>query len=1174
MMLSDVCASEFLSGDRSRGSQLAMQRSVRLTSVGSTGALAIADGSCGEEYVVGVDFSDTQNGRLGVTCDCMRYDGGDPCKHLWAMMKTIDASYDVIAQSPKRLQLFDIDASVLDTGDPLNQRQTNRASAQRSAKEEKRSANEERRLRILEAVRASVNRRDAPTAAQPIAAASIQNQSTGKTATTWKESIRSLGSVSPTSGHLESHGIPREVFAESIVQQQHWFVLSLADRMNEQAFNVQVFESKRKKDGQWGTPVACTIAPSRLPASMTHDERAAFATLQPGEDSGQGNYYNPYRPPTFGQFTVHPSRLDESLEVLHTTGRFAWKLGVGKRFEDARRIDDVDTGSAWQFELAINASPENAKSLVVVAGLKRDGKTIPIRSVMLASDLGCALVELPKQERERECDSDDSSPRVGVIKIHAAQASTIRGWQRVGKVTIPGRSIHTLLTELSANHGSFDLRIDPSIDVAHRLGVPLPQCLLKQREKGTASFNAQLLVRYDDRQIAFDDSVQWWFDRRDKSIVRRDRSAEAEFLNAIDVDHFDLLETFDDVEMRIPKSKFIGMVERLQSVGWEVLAEGVALRIATDFDIAISSGIDWFDLHAAANFDGVDVGLPELLAALRKGDNTILLDDGTLGMLPEEWLKRFAGLCDSGEATDDGLRFKRTQALLLDAMLADHQGVQNDRSFTDFCQKLKSFEGVQAVPAPETFTGKLREYQEIGLGWFGFLQDFGFGGCLADDMGLGKTIQVLALLESRRNRRVPKGQIRKPSIAVVPKSLVFNWIDEAKRFTPDLRVLNHTGLDRHEQLKTATRSLAKNKANAFDLIVTTYGTLRNDAETFSKMEFDYAILDEAQAIKNPKSQSAKAARLLRGDHRLAMTGTPVENHLGDLWSLFDFLNPGMLGGAPKTATLDNDEDRKRIEHVSQSLRPFILRRTKQQVLTELPDKTEQTLVCEMSKPQRKIYDEVREHYRLHLSKKVEELGLKRAKIHVLEALLRLRQVACDPRLVDKKSKVTGAKIENLMQNLTELIDEGHKVLVFSQFTQLLALIRSEVNDRDWDHEYLDGKTRKRDACVKRFQEDDTCQLFLISLKAGGNGLNLTAADYVFILDPWWNPAVEAQAIDRAHRMGQSKSVMAYRMICSNTVEEKIITMQQSKRDLADAIISQDKSLISGLTADDLQQLLA
>jgi SNF2 family DNA or RNA helicase len=316
---------------------------------------------------------------------------------------------------------------------------------------------------------------------------------------------------------------------------------------------------------------------------------------------------------------------------------------------------------------------------------------------------------------------------------------------------------------------------------------------------------------------------------------------------------------------------------------------------------------------------------------------------------------------------------------------------------------------------------------------------------------------------------------------------------------------------------------------------------------------------------------------LVADHRLAMTGTPVENHLGELWSLFEYLNPGMLGRSAAFAnfTGGDAQENGQTALLAQALRPFMLRRTKEQVLTELPRKTEQTLYCEMSPAERKDYNRLRDYYRANLSDRVKELGLKRAKIHVLEALLRMRQAACHPGLLDKARRGDSSpKLEALVEQLREVTAEGHKALVFSQFTSLLAIVRENLDREGMTYEYLDGKTRKRGERVKRFQEDADCPLFLISLKAGGHGLNLTAADYVFILDPWWNPAVEAQAIDRAHRIGQTRSVFAYRLICRDTIEDKIVELQRSKRNLADAIVSADNSLISSLTAEDLSLLLS
>jgi SNF2 family DNA or RNA helicase len=439
-------------------------------------------------------------------------------------------------------------------------------------------------------------------------------------------------------------------------------------------------------------------------------------------------------------------------------------------------------------------------------------------------------------------------------------------------------------------------------------------------------------------------------------------------------------------------------------------------------------------------------------------------------------------------------------------------------------------------------------------------------------MGLGKTVMVLAFLEGRREereRRAPDDPTRPgPSLAVVPRSLVFNWKQEAARFTPKLRVLDHTG---------AGRLAPGAHFDDHDLVLTTYGTLRRDAAAFAETRFDCAILDEAQAIKNAGTDSARAARLLRADHRMALSGTPVENHLGELWSLFEFLNPGMLGAATAFraeggALRDPDEPTRRL--LARALRPFVLRRTKEQVAPDLPPRVEQTLYCELEPVQRRLYDELRQHYRQTLLGRAPE-DFNRAKIQVLEALLRLRQAACHPGLIDRERVgEPSAKLEALLPQLAEVVSEGHKALVFSQFTSLLAIVRQRLVRAGITHEYLDGKTQDRAARVDRFQADAGCPVFLISLRAGGLGLNLTSADYVFLLDPWWNPAVEAQAIDRAHRIGQSRQVFAYRLIARDTVEEKILELQQTKRSLADAIIGADNSLIRSLTREDLELLLS
>ena len=698
------------------------------------------------------------------------------------------------------------------------------------------------------------------------------------------------------------------------------------------------------------------------------------------------------------------------------------------------------------------------------------------------------------------------------------------------------------------------------------------------------------------------------------TLLRRDGQREAMHLAELQALGFrEETSYFNNVrDIRLPLNKLPKAVGELTRRGWTVEADGKLYRSAGQVTVAVSSGIDWFELHGDVTFDGgLRASLPQLLSALRKGESVVRLDDGTYGLLPEEWLKKYAGLAGLGETDGDSIKFSNRQIGFLDALLSALPEARADETFSRARDELMRFGGVQAIQPPDTFIGVLRQYQMEGLGWMAFLRKFGFGGILADDMGLGKTVQVLALLEARRREAVAnaaggdasaKSQaadgaggngeeagngklpdpttppphhpatpvpLHAPSLVVAPRSLVFNWKAEAEKFSPALRVLDHTAVDR-------VRS-ADHFRN-FDLILTTYGTLRRDMSYFKDIRFDYAILDEAQAIKNASSESAKAARLIQADHRLALSGTPVQNHLGELWSLFDYLNPGMMGGVGVFRDLSADsanKDATARELLARSLRPFILRRTKEQVAKDLPEKLEQTLICELDKDQRKLYDELRDHYRTSLLDRVAKEGMNKAKIMVLEALLRLRQAACHPGLIDKtRSAEPSAKLEVLMDHLAELVAEGHKVLVFSQFTTLLGIVRQRLDKDGTVYEYLDGRTKDRQERVERFQTDEACKLFLISLKAGGVGLNLTAAEYVFLLDPWWNPAVEAQAIDRAHRIGQTRRVFAYRLIAKDTVEEKVIQLQQSKKDLADAIINADNSLIRGLSREDLEMLLS
>ncbi|MCU0865944.1 MAG: DEAD/DEAH box helicase, partial [Planctomycetes bacterium] len=622
--------------------------------------------------------------------------------------------------------------------------------------------------------------------------------------------------------------------------------------------------------------------------------------------------------------------------------------------------------------------------------------------------------------------------------------------------------------------------------------------------------------------------------------------------------------------MLVPPTRLAAVVQQLGAAGIRVQVDQHTLRTSRGTSLRIRTEIDWFELDGAVQFaGGAEVPLGAALAAIERGDHTLQLADGSHAMLPVAELQALRQVSQLGERRGSGLRLRHSQTLLLDALLAGRDRVTAtiDDGFRRLRDRLLPDGGVQPRGAPATFQGTLRPYQELGLGWLHFLRDLGLGGCLADDMGLGKTVQVLALLLDVHAAPGPR-----PSLLVVPLSLLDNWRREAERFAPSLRLLDFHGDDRWQRL-------GADGFAPFDVVVTTYGTLRSDAAQFEAraQHFEYAILDEAQAIENPASVTSKAVRLLRAEHRLALTGTPVMNHLGELWALFEFLSPGLLG---KSATfrqlLAAKTERGEgldLQLLHRALAPFLLRRTKAAVLPDLPPKQEQAIWCELEGSQLQTYTRLRTRYQKALLSGDRQLG-PQERFQVLEALLRLRQAACHEGLLHEDRRGASAKFDALLPMLHELAQSGHKALVFSQFTELLGLLRQQLEQQGLQHEYLDGQTRERQARVDRFQQDGTCPLFLISLKAGGFGLNLTAADYVFLLDPWWNPAAEAQASDRAHRLGQTRPVTVYRLVCKGTVEEKVLELQAQKKELAAAVLGADQSLLAKLTRDDLAALLS
>lgn len=587
--------------------------------------------------------------------------------------------------------------------------------------------------------------------------------------------------------------------------------------------------------------------------------------------------------------------------------------------------------------------------------------------------------------------------------------------------------------------------------------------------------------------------------------------------------------------------------------------------------VRISSGVDWFDAKITVAFGNQSVMISDIKKALQEKRTTVQLNDGTLGILPEEWMRKYALLFKVGAGTADAdkLRLTKYQFGVIDELYDQRNDEEIEIQLEEKFLRLRNFKKVEEVDIPTTLQATLRPYQQSGFHWLNFLNTTGMGGILADDMGLGKTVQALTTLA----HFAEKNDGKLLALVVCPTTLLYNWENEIQKFTPHMTHFTHHG---------TSRTRLAEELRKYNIVLTTYGTLRSDIIMFQTLKFDYVVLDESQAIKNPTSKVAKAACLLNSEHRICMSGTPLQNNTFDLYSQMNFLNPGLLGSAEffrnEFATpIDKFGEVENKQHLRKLLYPFILRRTKEQVAQDLPEKTEMVLFCEMDKEQRRIYDAYRNEFRQKVLGSIDNVGVERSTLTILQGLMKLRQICDSPAILNEEEKYPNisTKLDEIGRELEENISD-HKVLIFSQFLGMLSLIKEKLVNLGVEHEYFDGSTslNNRKSAIENFQNNPNCRVFLISLKAGGVGLNLTAADYVYIVDPWWNPAVEQQAIDRAHRIGQTRKIFAYRMICRDTVEDKIIQLQERKRLLAKELISDDTGFVKNLTRDDIEYLFS
>lgn len=616
---------------------------------------------------------------------------------------------------------------------------------------------------------------------------------------------------------------------------------------------------------------------------------------------------------------------------------------------------------------------------------------------------------------------------------------------------------------------------------------------------------------------------------------------------------------------------FLSVFEKWQAqeitiMGFKELKGNRINQHKVKISIAVNSGLNWFDSDFEVKFGKEKVSLKAIQRSIRNNSKFVKLGDGTLGILPQEWIDKFTAYFNAGEVEENSIRTPKVNFQEI-ADLYETEVLSNTvkMELSAYQLKISSFKNIEAVTVPTALQGTLRDYQKEGLNWLNFLDEFGFGGCLADDMGLGKTIQVIAFILTQR------GKVEQnTNLIVVPTSLLFNWQAEIAKFAPDLKIHTIYGADR---LK------GTDEFNGYEVILTSYGTLMYDIAWLKKYAFNYIFLDESQTIKNPESLRYNAVRLLKSRNKIAMTGTPIENNTFDLYGQLSFACPGLLGTKQffkdhYSTPIDKFKDNTRAVALRKKVNPFILRRTKKEVAAELPDKTEMVIYCEMGTAQKSAYDACKNEYRQFLAGE-EEDDLPKHSLHVLKGLTQLRQICNSPALLqdDMVHGVTSSKITTLLE---EIQSHGpqHKILVFSQFVGMLDLIRKELQTLAIPFEYLTGQTKNREKSVANFQNNNQVRVFLISLKAGGIGLNLTEADYVYIVDPWWNPAVENQAIDRCYRIGQKKNVIAVRLICPDTIEEKIMQLQDTKKELVNDIIQTDSTLLKTLSKKDLLSLFS
>lgn len=752
-----------------------------------------------------------------------------------------------------------------------------------------------------------------------------------------------------------------------------------------------------------------------------------------------------------------------------------------------------------------------------------------------------------------------------LIEIETNNINIIKKLKESSSILIKNRNIldfiasnYLLLSKIG------NLELPDKYKPLEKIFAPRPRLFLKERGD---SFYIELRFLYEDNEVFYGTDYDILYEDKNGKLVKIKRNKEEEiFVQKL------CMHSKKDGEIFLPFGEpikwFFEDAPILISEGFEIFGDDKLLKLKINRDIPklslkVESGIDWFDLKTEIKFGTNKVLFENISDALKNNERFIKLSDGSIGAIPKKWLSKIAGVIgflDENKKTGI-LKARHSQMGIVESLLEIADKVESDNKFDEIKKKFRNFKGIKEVSPPKTLKGDLRPYQKAGYDWLHFLKEFSFGGCLADEMGLGKTIQIISLLLYEKENGNTK-----QSLVVVPTSLVFNWVSEIKKFAPSLKTYVHHGNTRADNLEEKDA----------DLIITTYGVLQNDIDMLKNKVFYYIILDESQKIKNPLSKNARCVLRLNSSYRVVLTGTPIENNLLELWSQFAFLNPGLLGNVNyfKKVFMKNigkDKDDEGMTSLRNIINPFLLMRKKSAVAKDLPEKQIITLYCEMNQKQRDFYEYWKEKFRGEIKDSIEKEGLAQSRFKIIAGLTRLRQICNHPLLVDESFMGDSSKFGVIVDKINSAIENGHKVLLFSSFVKMLHLFSDYFKKNNIKFAYLDGHTKNREETVKRFQENFDVKLFLISIKAGGLGLNLTAADYVFIVDPWWNPAVEMQAMDRTHRIGQDKNIFVYKTIVKDSVEEKILELQNKKTEIAQNVIN-EQGIFKNLNAEDIKYI--